>query len=149
MVRISRPPYIDCVQRGDLESVRFPQPRGRAVFKSVEEKAPSFFLGCAVGAVVLALGGFVWPGAWVTGRTAQQMLDNAKDQATVAALEPACVAAFRAEPNAKTELAALQKVEDWKRGDAVIKEVKIPGVKSLSNEVADACATDLLKPKKT
>ena len=115
----------------------------------LEEKAPSFFLGCAIGALALGLGGFVWPGHWVSGTTAHQMVRDAQDKATIAALAPACVAAFMATPNAQAELAVLKKKDEWDRGGEIAKLVKIPGVKTMDDDVASECASDLLHPKKT
>ena len=78
--------------------------------------------------------------------------DNAAEQAVIAALTPVCVAQFKkvAKQEQATYLAALAKEDSWERGDYIEKQgwATMPGSKEPDDEVADACAEELLKVAK-
>lgn len=100
------------------------------------------FKGAAVGAVALAIVGFSW-GGWVTGSTAEQMMDTATQTAMVAALAPICADKFQLAAKADNGLIVdLKAVSSWER-DGHLKKAgwaTFPGGAEPSNKVAEACA---------
>ena len=107
--------------------------------------------GGIVGAVVIAIIGF--SAGWVlTSGTANEQAESRAQQALIAALTPVCVAQFRkvAEEEQATHLAALEKESTYRHGDYIEKQgwATMPGSKEPNDEVADACAEELLKAAK-
>lgn len=104
--------------------------------------------GGVVGAVAVAVIGF-GTGWVVTSGSAQEMANQQEEKAVIAALTPICVAQFRAQAAdmRTTQLAALKGESSWQRGDYVEKQgwATMPGSKEPNGEVADACATELMK----
>lgn len=76
--------------------------------------------GAAGGAVALAIVGFSW-GGWMTGSKAAEVSTTRVDNAVVAALAPVCVAKFRRDAEAVTNLVALKKLDPWSKGDFIEK----------------------------
>ena len=106
-----------------------------------------FLWGAAVGAISLAIVGFIW-GGWVTGGTAERLAGGRADAAIVSALTPICVAQFKASTNAPASLAALKETKSWEQGGYVQKGgwATMPGSTVEPNrEVATACAEALNK----
>ncbi len=108
--------------------------------------------GGIVGAVVIAIIGF--SANWVvTSGTANEQAERRAQQAVIAAMTPVCVAQFKkvAKEEQVTHLAALQKESSWQQGDYIEKQgwATMPGSKEPNDEVADACAEELLKAAKT
>jgi hypothetical protein len=104
--------------------------------------------GGIVGAAVIAIVGF--SAGWVvTGGSARAMAEQQGEKAVIAALTPICVAQFKSQtPEIRTtKLATLQGESSWQRGDFVEKQgwATMPGSKEAEDEVADACATELMK----
>jgi hypothetical protein len=104
--------------------------------------------GGIAGAVVIAIIGF--SAGWVvTSGSAHAMAEQQGEKAVIAALTPICVAQFKGQtPEIRTtKLAALQGESSWARGDYVEKQgwATMPGSKEPEDEVADACATELMK----
>jgi hypothetical protein len=85
----------------------------------------------------------------VTSGSAQEMADQQEEKAIIAALTPICVAQFRSQTAdvRATQLAALKEESSWQRGSYVEKQgwATMPGSKEPIDEVADACATELMK----
>ncbi|MQA67271.1 MAG: hypothetical protein GEU76_15440 [Alphaproteobacteria bacterium] len=104
--------------------------------------------GGIVGAVLITIIGFSADWVVTTG-TADTQAERRAEQAVVASLTPICVAQFKkaAQEARATHLAALQKEDSWMRGDYVEKQgwATMPGSKESSDEVAEACAEELLK----
>ena len=104
--------------------------------------------GAVGGAIVLAIIGFS-TGWVVTSGTAQEMAEQQKDKAVIAALTPICVAQFKSQTQEvrTTQLAALKEESGWKQGDYIEEQgwATMPGSKEPNDEVADACASELLK----
>lgn len=104
--------------------------------------------GGIVGAAAIAIVGFS-TGWVVTSGSAQETAAQQKDKAVIAALAPICVAQFKGQPQdvRTTQLAALKGESSWQRGDYVEKQgwATMPGSKEPNDEVADACATELMK----
>ncbi len=100
------------------------------------------------GAVVIAIIGF--SAGWVlTSGTADEQAERRAQQAVITALTPVCVAQFKKVPKEGqvTHLAALEKESNWQQGDYIEKQgwATMPGSKEPNDEVADACAEELLK----
>lgn len=104
--------------------------------------------GAIAGAAAVMIVGFSM-GWVVTSGTAEEQANRQAQQAVIASLTPICVARFRAQPQQvrTTHLTALQDENFWKQGDYVEKQgwATLPGSKEPNEEVADACATELLK----
>lgn len=104
--------------------------------------------GAVAGAAAVAIIGF--SAGWVvTSGTANQMVSQEKKQAVIAALTPVCVAQFKSltQQQQQVQLAALKGESSWKRGDFVEEQgwATMPGTKEPNAEVADACASELMK----
>jgi hypothetical protein len=104
--------------------------------------------GGVVGVVVVAFIGF--SAGWVmTSGTADEQAERRVQKAVMAALTPICVAQFKklSEEQEAIHLASLEKVDSWKRGDYIEKQgwATMPGSKKPNDEVAEACAKELLK----
>jgi hypothetical protein len=104
--------------------------------------------GGIVGVVAIAIVGF--SAGWVvTSGSAQAMAEQQGEKAVLAALTPICVAQFKSQmPQVRTtQLAALKDESSWQRGDFVEKQgwATMPGSKEPNDEVADTCATELMK----
>ncbi|TWG93757.1 hypothetical protein L598_000400000300 [Mesorhizobium sp. J18] len=97
--------------------------------------------GCAVATMLI---GFT-VGGWVTGGTANEMVENASDDARAGLVASLCVDKFLATANAADRLAELKEVSSWKRDD-VIKDggfTKIAGLEDEISGAADMCADRL------
>jgi hypothetical protein len=104
--------------------------------------------GAVAGAVVIAIIGF--SAGWVvTSGSAHEMAEQQGEKAVIAALTPICVAQFKSQAQdvRTTKLAALKGESSWARGDFVEKQgwATMPGAKEPEDEVAGACATELMK----
>ena len=108
---------------------------------------PALWGGIA-GSVAIAIVGF--SAGWVvTSGSARDMAEKRGENAVIAALTPICIAQFKSQaPETRiTQLAALKDERSWQRGDYVEKQgwATMPGSKEPDNEVADACASELMK----
>lgn len=102
-------------------------------------------LGAAAGAVLLAVVGFSSYGGWVSGSTAQQMADEAGNDAGKQIVASLCVKNFAAAPGAQMQLAKLKEAKSWER-DNFIEDggwSTIEGMPGDITGVADACAEQL------
>jgi hypothetical protein len=105
--------------------------------------------GIAIGAVASTVIGFSW-GGWVTGSTANGLAAERADSAVVAALTPICVEKFLQNSDAKSNLAALQKISlNWEQGAYLEKGgwATLPGATSPDYHLARACAEKLMQTK--
>jgi hypothetical protein len=104
--------------------------------------------GGIVGVAVIGIVGFS-AGWLVTGGSARTMAEQQGEKAVIAALTPICVAQFKSQtPEIRTtKLATLKGESSWQRGDFVEKQgwATMPGGKVPDDEVADACAAELMK----
>lgn len=100
--------------------------------------------GAAAFAIVAFSAGWI-----VTNNTAQDMADRQTEKAVIASLTPICVAKFNSEPMAgkSTHLAKLEDTNNWERDDYIADHgwATFAGAKEANDEVATACATELLK----
>lgn len=104
--------------------------------------------GAAGGIVVAAIVAF--SAGWiVTTSSAEEMAAERTDKAVIAALTPICVAQFKQQTQnvRTTQLAALEETDSWKRGDFVEKQgwATMPGSQEPNDEIADACADQLME----
>ena len=104
--------------------------------------------GAVAGAAVVAIVAF--SAGWVvTSGAAEESADRQAEKAVIAALTPICVAQFKVapQPEQTTHLAALQKEDSWERSDYIEKQgwATMPGGKTPNDEVAETCASELLK----
>lgn len=103
----------------------------------------------AVGGIVIAAIVAFSAGWVVTSSSATEMAEAQTEKALVAALAPICVAQFKsqAQQMQTTQLAALEEESSWQRGDYVEEQgwATMPGGKGPNDQVADACATELMK----
>lgn len=91
--------------------------------------------------------GFAW-GGWVTGGTALQMSRQRADTAVTAALVPLCVAQSKADRGAIKKLAELRAItSSYEQQEFVTKTgwATVPGGESPNRDLAEACASALLK----
>ena len=104
--------------------------------------------GVVAGAVLFAIIGFS-TGWVVTSGTAQEMAERRKNEAILAALTPVCVAQFKSQAQQvrSRELAALEAEDSWQREEYVVEQgwATMPGAKEPNTEVAEACASELMK----
>lgn len=105
-------------------------------------------IGGIIGAVALAIVGFS-AGYVVTNSTAQEMAENAEEKAVLAALTPICVEQFKqlSATARSTQLSALESESSWGRGNYVEESgwATFPGMEEPNDDVADACADELMK----
>ncbi|MEQ9639039.1 MAG: hypothetical protein RIM84_03370 [Alphaproteobacteria bacterium] len=102
--------------------------------------------GAAVGGAALAIVAF--SAGWVvTSSTAAQMAASQSSKAVIASLTPICVAKYQMESEKPALLATLQGRSNWTRGDWIEEKgwATMPGSEKPDSQVADACATELMK----
>lgn len=104
--------------------------------------------GGVVGAVAIMIISF--SAGWVvTSGSAAKMAKNEGAKVALAALTPICVAQFKSQTQdiQTMQLAALQKESSYNRGDYVEKQgwATLPGSEKPNDDVADACAMELMK----
>jgi alpha/beta superfamily hydrolase len=112
------------------------------VMKIPVETKPALW-GMAGGAIAAAIVGFSW-GGWVTGGRAEADATQRAHAAVVVALAPVCVERFQRATDVTANLAALNKVDSWSRGDFIEKGgwATVHGSKAPDevSAVAQACA---------
>jgi hypothetical protein len=117
------------------------------MMKSPEWLKPAVWAGIVGAAIITAVG---FSAGWVvTSGSAKELAAKQEGKAVLAALTPICVAQFKTQtPETRTtQLATLKGESSWQQGDYVEKQgwATMPGSKEPCDEVADACATELLK----
>lgn len=105
-------------------------------------------MGAAAGAIALAILGFTW-GGWVTAGNAKALAEQRASEAVVSALAPVCVANFRLDKDAATQLVELKKARSWEHASFIEKHgwSTIPGTKTTDSVMARACAEMILAEK--
>lgn len=104
--------------------------------------------GGVIGAVAITIVGFSADWVTTTG-SAQEMAENRAEEAVAQALTPICVARFKElsqEKEAK-QLAALEEEGSYGADEYVAEQgwATMPGAESANDDVADACADELMK----
>lgn len=103
--------------------------------------------GVVVGSVVTMIIGFSY-GGWTTSSTAARLAKQQADVAVTTALVPICVAQSRADGAAAKKLGELRAItSSYEQQEFVTKTgwATVPGSESPNREVAEACASALLK----
>ena len=103
--------------------------------------------GVVIGSVLTMIVGFGW-GGWTTRGTADRIAREQADSAVTAALVPVCVAQSKADQASATKLAELRSISSsYEQQEFVTRAgwATVPGNPGPSRELADACASALLK----
>jgi hypothetical protein len=100
---------------------------------------------CVLSVIATMIVGFSW-GGWTTSGTAAAMADKAAEGARASLAAEICTAQFNRNPDAATQLTALNKLENWDRGDFIRKGgwANLPGLKDPVSGSADLCAQQLV-----
>jgi hypothetical protein len=97
----------------------------------------------AVGAIIVTmLVGFNW-GGWVTGGSAQKMMNDA----VVQRLSSICVAQFNQDPQKGEKTTAFQETSSYQRDDYVKAQgwATMPGDQEPDNKIVDECTKQLVR----
>jgi hypothetical protein len=113
-----------------------------------EEYRPSktvLFWSCAACVVLTMIVGFTW-GGWVTGGTAQEMAEEAKETTTQQLAAALCVERFMSAQDVGVQLASLKEITSSYRQSEFIEDggwATLPGAEEANAEGADLCAERL------
>jgi hypothetical protein len=85
-------------------------------------------------------------GGWVTGGTAEKMVQEATSEARAELVANACVAKYAAHDTFAADLAALKAESSWKQGDVVAEGgwATLAGMKQPLDDAARLCANKLV-----
>ena len=103
--------------------------------------------GVVIGSILTMILGFGW-GGWTTGGTANQMAVKRADAAVTTALVPVCLAQEKADGPKGKRLGELRVMtSSYEQTEFVMKAgwATIPGSPDANRDVAEACASALLK----
>lgn len=103
--------------------------------------------GVVVGSVLTMIVGFSW-GGWSTDSASRQMATKQAEAAVTTALLPICLAGEKADLARVKKLADLTAItSSWEQTEFVMKSgwATFPGQADPNREVAEACASALLK----
>jgi hypothetical protein len=97
--------------------------------------------GAAAGAVATLIVGSYW-GGWITGGSANDMVQRSTTLAVVTALSAICVENFQHSSEAATNMVELKKVSSYQQSSFIEKGgwATLPGNESADSAVARACA---------
>ena len=103
------------------------------------------FWACIASVIVTMIVGFTW-GGWVTGGTAQKMVDSSGEDAVVKRLGPVCVVQFKQDARKSQKLQGLKETGTWEQAEFVKKQgwATMPGEREPDNKVAGECVKLLL-----
>jgi hypothetical protein len=103
------------------------------------------FWSCVVVAIATMFIGFGL-GGWVTGGTAEKMVEDARTQARTELVANACVAKYTKRDDFASDLEALKAASSWKQGDIVAEGgwATLAGMKDPLNDAARLCANKLV-----
>jgi hypothetical protein len=107
--------------------------------------------GVVLGSILTMIVGFSY-GGWMTNGTAVQQAKQRADVAVTAALVPLCVAQSKADRGVTQKLADLRAItSSYEQHEFVTKTgwATVPGSDSPNRDVAEACASALLKTAST
>ena len=103
--------------------------------------------GIVIGSLVTMFVGFSY-GGWITSTTANQLVRQGSDAAVTTALLPVCLARSKADHTGVKKLGELRAMtSSYEQQEFVTKAgwATLPGTDTSSRELADACASALLK----
>lgn len=101
---------------------------------------------CAGSVALTLIVGFNW-GGWVTGGTAEKMVEAASQQGRAQLAATVCVERFTTAPDAQARLVALKGADYWKR-EGMVSEggwATLIGMKEPVSDAAEVCAERLVK----
>jgi hypothetical protein len=126
--------------RKPLEQTEKRESFGQRWDKTRPTKTIVFWSLLAVSILTMIVG-FNW-GGWVTGGTAQKMVELAAKNAVVQRLAPMCVDQFNQDPAKEQKLAELTDTSVYRRVDYIEKQgwATMSGEAKSDRQVADACA---------
>ena len=106
--------------------------------------------GFVIGSVLTMIVGFGW-GGWMTRSGADRVAFERSQSAVTVALVPACLEKSKADPASAKKLGALRTLtSSWDQRDAVVQAGWASiGDGEPNREVADACASQLLKSRRS
>jgi hypothetical protein len=107
-------------------------------------KTATFWSCVAVSAATMAIGfGY---GGWVTGGTAEKMVQDAASNARATLVADACVAKYTKHDAFAADLAALKAESSWKQGDIIADGgwATVAGMKEPLDDAARLCANQLV-----
>jgi hypothetical protein len=120
---------------------------GKSLSRRFEHYQPSktvLFWSCAGGIVATMIVGFTW-GGWVTGGSAQKMVNDAADQARAEVAAAVCVQEFMQAADAGVQLASLKQItSSWAREDFVEEGGWAMIASEEYDDAADLCAKRLM-----
>ena len=103
--------------------------------------------GAVIGSVLTMIIGFGW-GGWVTAGTADQAARRQANAAVTSALTPFCLAKAKRDPAGAKKLGELRAIDySYQQQQFVIEAgwASMPGSEEPNRQVAEACASQLLK----
>jgi hypothetical protein len=103
--------------------------------------------GAVIGSVFTMIVGFGW-GGWVTAGTADQTATRQANAAVTSALTPFCLAKAKRDPAGAKKLGELRAIDySYQQQQFVIEAgwASMPGSEEPNRQVAEACASQLLK----
>jgi hypothetical protein len=103
--------------------------------------------GAVIGCIVTMIVGFSW-GGWTTSSTASQSALKRADTAVTATLVPICLAQEKIDSSKGTKLTELKGItSSYEQTEFVMKAgwATFPGKEEPNRDVAEACASALLK----
>jgi hypothetical protein len=103
--------------------------------------------GAVIGSVLTMIIGFGW-GGWVTAGTADQVARQQATAAVTSALTPLCLAKAKMDPARAKKLGELRAIDySYQQEQFVIEAgwASMPGSDEPNRQVAEACASQLLK----
>jgi hypothetical protein len=114
----------------------------------IPEWATPGIWGAVIGAAAISIIGL--NGGWVvTSGTAKEMAERQTERAVIEALAPICVAQFKnqSQQEQTADLAALEEKERFARDEFVEEHgwATLPGSTEPNDEIASACASELMK----
>jgi hypothetical protein len=103
--------------------------------------------GVVIGSILTMIVGFSW-GGWTTSSTANQLAMKQADAAVTAALVPICLAGEKSDVARAKKLGELTAItSSYEQTEFVMKAgwATFPGKQDPNRDVAEACASQLLK----
>ena len=113
-------------------------------FKDYQPTKTTLLWSMAGAAALTMFVGFTW-GGWVTGGSADEMAQEAAEEATAKLAAAVCVERFVNAPDAAAQLAALKETSSWKQRSFVEDGnwTTLTGMEEPVDGAADLCAEQL------
>lgn len=113
-------------------------------FDNYRPSKTALFWSCVACVIVTIVIGFGW-GGWVTGGTAEEMVDDAAEQSRAQLAAAICVDRFMAGNETRAQLVELKDLSSYQRGEFIEDGTwaVMPGSEQASDEAAELCADQL------